>query len=85
MTVYKLMLTPVAPDTVPADADGLSRALQELEFIGMPFPLVGATHYLPGDRFLDLITFLGCSPVVAAILCHRAVSNADGERSPGQT
>ena len=65
MTLHKLILAPVDPDAVPADADGLSTALQRLGLLGAPFPLAGRTHHLPGERFLDLVIFLGCSPVIA--------------------
>ncbi len=65
MTRSKLLLTPNDPQVVPADAESLVRELGILGFAGTPFLLLGRTHYLPGDRFLELVTFLGCSPVVA--------------------
>ncbi len=40
-------------------------ALAEIAFIGTPFDYQGHTHYRPGEDFLELITFLGCSPVVS--------------------
>ncbi len=67
MTRSKLLLTPINPQVIPADTDGLVKKLDNLGFTGRPFPLIGRTHYLPGDRFLELVTFLGCSPVVALL------------------
>lgn len=39
--------------------------LEEMGFIGAPLIFEGQQHYRPGTRFLQLLTFLGCSPVVA--------------------
>ena len=67
MTRYKLVLAPVDPEFVPPDVDGLLSALDRLGFLGTPFALAGRTHYQAGERFLDLITFLGCSPVISLV------------------
>ncbi|HEY0635456.1 MAG TPA: hypothetical protein VGE00_08740 [Gammaproteobacteria bacterium] len=40
-------------------------ALRALGFIGDGFEFKGVYHYKPGEEFLHLLTFLGCSPVVA--------------------
>jgi hypothetical protein len=50
-----------APQTLPE----LIEALQHAGFIGDTIEVNGATHYQPGDEFLTLITFLGCSPVIS--------------------
>ena len=39
--------------------------LQALGFIDATLNIEGKTHYRPGEEFLSLMTFLGCSPVVA--------------------
>ena len=65
MTLYRLVLAPVDPEALPADTDSLITSLGRLGLTGLPFPVAGRTHYLPGERFLELISFLGCSPVVA--------------------
>ena len=39
--------------------------LEQIGFISTPLMLEGQQHYRPGDNFLQLLTFLGCSPVVA--------------------
>ncbi len=67
MTRSKLILAPVNPEAVPPDAESLIRNLGKLGFIGRPFPLAGRTHHLPGEHFLDLVTFLGCSPVISLV------------------
>lgn len=64
MTDNILYLHPRAPlDTV--EASKLVAALQALGFISESFEFKGAVHYRPGEEFLHLLTFLGCSPVVA--------------------
>ena len=65
MSLHKLVLAPVNPAQVPHDMDGLVRSLERLGLTGTPFQLAGHTHYLPGERFLGLVTFLGCSPAIA--------------------
>lgn len=62
MAVYKLLIYPTDPERpVPAIEDVGAR-LQSLGLLGTPFKCRGKTRYLAGERFLQLITFLGCSP-----------------------
>ncbi|MBD3671427.1 MAG: hypothetical protein HUJ29_11715 [Gammaproteobacteria bacterium] len=42
----------------------LQQALVELGFIGEAIDDTSGHHYAAGERFLDLLTFLGCSPVI---------------------
>jgi hypothetical protein len=63
--VHKLILHPREPERVPQDLGALRRTLEKLGFIGREIRLGGALHYLPGEHFLQLVTFLGCSPSVA--------------------
>ena len=64
MTHSKLILTPAPTETIP-DSDAI---LKQLSISGLikenPVTLKGETLYLPGERFLQLITFLGCSPFI---------------------
>jgi hypothetical protein len=60
-----LILHPRDPGAVPAPPDSLVGMLQSLAFIDGPLEFNGQPHYRPGEDFLQLMTFLGCSPVVA--------------------
>ena len=77
MTLRKLVLAPVDPKFVPPDVDELRSALDTLGFLGAPFTLAGRTHYQPGERFLDLVTFLGCSPVISLVPPDTSADPAD--------
>jgi len=58
----KLILLPSDPATAPVATDRLAGALQALGLISTARPL-GAAHFYPcGEQFLQLISFLGCSP-----------------------
>lgn len=61
--ISRLLLTPRDPNSYP-NAGGLSPVLGELGLLGPRFTYAGHTHYMPGDGFLDLVTFLGCSPAI---------------------
>ena len=65
MSANLLILHPKAPDASPDDHDSLIAMLQSLDFLDAAFEFEGRTHYRPGEDFLQLMTFLGCSPVVA--------------------
>lgn len=65
MSANQLILHPKNPDALPNDSESLIPVLQSLEFIDGTFEFEGNTHYRPGEEFLQLMTFLGCSPVVA--------------------
>lgn len=60
-----LVLCPDDSSTIPGDIPALSSALREAGFIGEPTEFEGEKHYRPGADFLTLVTFLGCSPVIA--------------------
>ncbi len=47
------------------DTTAIAEVLRKIGFIGDRFEFRGAQHYKPGEEFLHLLTFLGCSPVVA--------------------
>ncbi len=61
--VRKLVLHARSPQHLPGSRDVLSAALVELGLIGDPLAN-GDMAFHSGDRFLDLVTFLGCSPDV---------------------
>jgi len=59
MTTSKLIFFPAdTQDTISNEI--ITGALDEIQFIITPSH--GDNHYLPGDNFLSLLTFLGCSP-----------------------
>lgn len=60
-----LVLTPNFFRDIPNDCKSLLSLLQEIEFLGSPLEVNGEIHYRPGEEFMSLITFLGCSPMIA--------------------
>jgi hypothetical protein len=57
-----LLLHPRDPQVVPGGAQRLVATLRTLGLIADPFELHGRIHYAAGERFLELISFLGCMP-----------------------
>lgn len=47
------------------DPHSLHEALQTLGLLGEAFNFARKPHFRPGDHFLELVTFLGCSPVIS--------------------
>jgi len=64
MTDNILYLHPRDPHTL-FDAPALAEALRDIGFINDRFLFRDAEHFKPGEEFLHLLTFLGCSPVVS--------------------
>ncbi|MGD2137145.1 MAG: hypothetical protein PVJ66_01805 [Gammaproteobacteria bacterium] len=62
MAAHKMLLTPTDPDCAPVATGLLAETLQEIGLIGPPIPHSDGLIYPAGDRFLQLVTFLGCSP-----------------------
>jgi len=60
-----LYLTPRDFDVIPENPAALISALKDIELIGETFEYEGKEHYQPGEEFISLITFLGCSPVIS--------------------
>jgi len=64
MSEHFLILHPADPHTAPEREPLLAR-LRDCGLIGAPLAESDGARFAPGDNFLELITFLGCSPVVA--------------------
>jgi hypothetical protein len=63
-TSHKLVLHPADPDYAPENPGTLRDALHELGLLGDRLADDSGELYFTGENFLELITFLGCSPVV---------------------
>ena len=62
MNIPRLALCPVDPHWIAPDDKRLDQFLQLIEFSGKA--LQKPMQFLPGNRFLDLVAFMGCSPDV---------------------
>lgn len=60
-----LILTPVEPQQSITDSTDLEKLLAEENFLGEVTDFHGERHFFPGDEFMMLITFMGCSPMIA--------------------
>ena len=60
-----LILVPKSFEDIPSDRDVLIETLHNEQFISDSVEVNGEEHYRPGDNFMMLVTFLGCSPVVS--------------------
>ena len=61
-----LILYPTSFNTTLADQNKLLTTLREEQFLGETIDFAGKQHYRPGEEFMMLITFLGCSPMIAS-------------------
>ena len=64
MPAHKLILLPENPLCPPVDCGQLADVLQSIGLIGEPLELENRRFFPTGDRFLQLISFLGCSPMI---------------------
>ena len=64
MPAPKLLLLPAAPDTAAVPKDRLVQELQNIGLIAARMPLQKNAFYPVGEHFLQLVTFLGCSPAI---------------------
>lgn len=64
MPAYKLILLPADPLCPPVNCEQLAGELQAIGLIGEPVALADEVFYPTGDNFLQLISFLGCSPMI---------------------
>ncbi len=59
-----MLLHPADPHCAPITTDTLAECLQSIGLISDPVRLDAETIYPVGEQFLQLITFLGCSPMI---------------------
>ncbi len=82
MSSHQLLLCPAEADGPALEADRLAARLREIGLTGDAVRVAGATVYPTGDRFLQLITFLGCAPAIELDLPAEAAARraacADG-------
>ena len=64
MAAHKLILLPAQPACPAVSTGRLATELQAIGLIGPPCQLHGISFYPTGEHFLQLITFLGCSPMI---------------------
>ena len=64
MAAHKLLLSPADLSCPAVGPDRLAERLLAIGLIGRPVPLHDGPFYPTGDRFLQLITFLGCAPQI---------------------
>ena len=64
LPAYKLILLPTDPDTGIDNCEQLVHPLQAIGFIGEPLSCREGVFYPVGEHFLQLVSFLGCSPMV---------------------
>ena len=64
MPAPKLLLHPADPDTAAVPEDKLVQELQSIGLIAGSVPLGNTVFYPVGEQFLQLVTFLGCSPAI---------------------
>ena len=64
MAAHKLILLPADPACPAVNTDRLATELQAIGLIGASRNLGDDSFYPTGEHFLQLITFLGCSPMI---------------------
>ncbi|MCU0934638.1 MAG: CpXC domain-containing protein [Gammaproteobacteria bacterium] len=64
---YALVLHPEDPTVQPSSWQALGEALIAVGLAGPELPCADGPRLLAGPRFLDLLTFLGCSPYVEVV------------------
>jgi len=64
MPAPKLLLLPADPDTAAVPENRLVQELQRIGLVAARMPLQQAAFYPVGEHFLQLVTFLGCSPAI---------------------
>ena len=63
MNNASLVLCPLDPYWTPPDDPSLRYFLQSIQLIGEPYQ--NQSLFLAGDRFLELVAFMGCSPGIS--------------------
>jgi hypothetical protein len=62
--IYKLVLHPKSSEFALSSWEGVITRLQEAEFLEKPVDQDNDKRFLVGERFLQYVTFMGCSPSV---------------------
>ena len=78
----RLILHVRDPDYIPDSVAQIELVLLEMGLIGKPWGEASQQRYLIGDRFLQLVTFLGCAPAIElappgngeTAFCHVGIS-----------
>ncbi len=77
MHTGRLVLTPQDPFYLPESIDQIIKQLRGIEFCTTSIAGLDGQHYLLGDRFMQLVSFMGCSPFIhleptadGAPFCH---------------
>ena len=81
--VFRLVLHPEKMNFAPESWRELRRLLAESEFLGKAYEVDAVQRYFIGEKFLQMVTFMGCSPhieltpaVVGQLdFCHVAFSD----------
>ena len=61
---HKLYLRPTSPSQQHLDTRLIEDKLLNLELIEQRFQCQNQTHFYAGNRFVELVIFLGCSPAI---------------------
>jgi DNA-directed RNA polymerase subunit RPC12/RpoP len=66
MTIHtgRLVLTPADPFYLPRDIQSIVARLRSIQFCEEPISSMNGQHYLLGERFMQLVSFMGCSPFI---------------------
>lgn len=64
MHTGRLVLTPQDPFYLPDSTDEIIDRLRSIGFSSAPVEGMDGRHYLLGDRFMQLVSFMGCSPFI---------------------
>ena len=66
MTIHtgRLVFTPADPHHLPSDIPAIIERLRHIEFCAEPISGMNGHHYLLGPRFMQLVSFMGCSPFI---------------------
>jgi DNA-directed RNA polymerase subunit RPC12/RpoP len=60
----RLVFTPADPLYLPQDISSIIERLQNIQFCSTPVPGMNGQHYLLGNRFTQLVSFMGCAPFI---------------------
>lgn len=64
VAAHKLILLPADPTCPAVGTEALATKLQAIGLIGPPAKVNNEIFYPTGEKFLQLVSFLGCSPMI---------------------